>query len=74
MKLAITMGAALLLAMAAFRRARGVLRPGSRTAVARSPEGNPPGLASSALVGAAIAGIAVVAVIGIVWVGLELFT
>jgi hypothetical protein len=68
------MGAALLLAMAAFRRARGVLRPGMGTSVARSPEGNPPGLAASGLVGAAIAGVAVVAVIGIVWVGLELLT
>jgi hypothetical protein len=74
MKLAITLGAALLLALAAFRRARGVLRPGPRTSAARSPEGNPSGLASSALAGAAIAGIAVVAVIGIVWIGLELFT
>jgi hypothetical protein len=73
-KLAITMGAALLLAMAAFRRARGVLRPRMRTSVARSPEGNPPGLAASGLVGAAIAGVAVVAVVGIVWVGLELLT
>jgi hypothetical protein len=74
MKFAITMGAALLLAAAAFRRARGVLRPGPRTSAARSPEGNPPGLATSVLAGAAIAGMAVVAVIGIVWVGLELFT
>lgn len=74
MKLAITMGAALLLAMAAFRRARGVLRPGPRTSAARSPEGNPPGLTSSSLVGAAIAGVAVVAVVGIVWIGLELLT
>ena len=68
------MGAALLLAMAAFRRARGVLRPGMRASVARSPKGNPPGLTSSSLVGAAIAGVAVVAVVGIVWVGLELLT
>ena len=74
MKLAITVGAALLLAIAAFRRARGVLRPGGRTSVARSPEPNPPGLAMSALVGAAITVISVLAVTAIVWMGLELFT
>ena len=74
MKIALATGAALLLAMAAFRRARGVLRPGPRASVARSPEENPPGLATSGLMGAAIAGVAVVAVIGIVWVGLELLT
>lgn len=74
MKMALALGAALLLAMAAFRRARGVLRPGPRAAVARSPEENPAGLATSGLAGAAIAGVAVVAVVGIVWIGLELLT
>lgn len=74
MKIALAMGAAVLLALAAFRRARGVLRPGPRASTARSPEGNPPGLATNSLVGAAIAGVAVIAVVGIVWVGLELLT
>lgn len=62
----------MLLALAAFRRARGVLRPGPGASAARSPEGNPSGLATNTLVGAAIAGVAVIAVIGIVWIGLEL--
>jgi hypothetical protein len=73
-KFALAMGAAMLLALAAFRRARGVLRPGPHASAARSPEENPAGLATNTLVGAAIAGVAVVAVIGIVWVVLELLT
>lgn len=68
------MGAALLLAIAAFRRVRGVLPPGPRSSVARSTEGNPPGLATSTLGTAAMVGLGVAAVVGIVWVGLELLT
>lgn len=64
----------MLLAIAAFRRARGVLRPGPRTSVARSGEGNPPGLAASTLGTAAMVGVGVAVVVGIVWVGLELLT
>lgn len=67
------MGAALLLAIAAFRRVRGVLRPAPGASVARSAEGDPPGMATSALATAAMVGVAVAALIGIVWVTLELF-
>ena len=66
------MGAAFLLLIAAFRRARGVLSPDQRGSVARPAEGNPPGQATSALVTAATVGAAVAALVGIVWVGLEL--
>ena len=72
--MALAMGAALLLAMAAFRRARGVLRPGPQTSVARSVEGNPTGLAASTLGTAAMVGVGVGAVVAIVWAGLELLT
>lgn len=74
MKIALAMGAALLLAIAAFRRVRGVLPPGPQTSVARSAEGNPPGLAASTLGTAAMVGVGVAAVVGIVWAGLELLT
>jgi hypothetical protein len=73
-KLALAAGAALLLAIAAFRRARGVLRPGSFESVARPAEGSPPGQTTSALATAAMVGAVVAGVIGIVWVGLELLT
>ena len=73
MKLALAAGAALLLAIAAFRRARGVLSPAPRESVARSVEGSPRGQATSALATAAVVGVAVAAVAGIVWVALELF-
>lgn len=68
------MGAALLLAIAAFRRVRGVLPPGPQTSVARSAEGNPPGLAASTLGTATMVGVGVAAVVVIVWAGLELLT
>jgi hypothetical protein len=71
-KYGLALGAAVLLAIAAFRRARGVLRPGPRDSIARPAEGNPPGQATSALVTAAMVGAAVAVVIGIVWVSLEL--
>ena len=74
MKYVLAAGAAWLLAIAALRRVRGVLRPGAGQSVARPVEGNPPSQATSALVTAAIVGVAVAAVIGIVWVGLELLT
>ncbi len=75
MKLALAAGAALLLAIAAFRRARGVLSPGPRESVARPAEGGaPPGLTTSTLVTAAMVGAGVAVVIGIMWVGLELLT
>ena len=74
MKFALAMGAAMLLAIAAFRRARGVLRPGPQASVARSAEGSPPGLAPSMLGTAAMVGVGVAVVVGIVWVGLELLT
>ena len=74
MKFALAMGAALLLALAAFRRARGVLAPGPRGSAARSAEANPPGLAASTLGTAAMVGVGVAAVIGVVWLGLELLT
>ena len=73
MKLALAAGAALLLAIAAFRRARGVLSPAPRESVARPAEGSPRGQATSALATAAVVGVAVAAVAGIVWVALELF-
>jgi hypothetical protein len=73
-KTALGMGAAVLLAIAAFRRARGVLRPGPRTSAARSAEGNPPGLAAGTIGTAAMVAVGVAAVVGIVWVTLELFT
>jgi hypothetical protein len=73
-KLVVAAGAAWLLAIAAFRRIRGVLRPGARQSVARSAGGDPPGQTTSVLVTAAVVGVAVAAVIGIVWVGLELLT
>ena len=72
MKLALAAGAALLLAIAAFRRARGVLRPGLRDSIARPAEGEPPGQATSALVTAVMVGVGVAAVVGIVWVAVEL--
>lgn len=68
------MGAAFLLAIAAFRRVRGVLSPGPGAAVARPAEGAPPGLAAHTLGTAALVGVGVAAVVGIVWVGLELLT
>jgi hypothetical protein len=71
-KFALALGAAVLLAIAAFRRARGVLRPGARESIARSAEGDPPGQATTALVTAAIVGAGVTVVIGIVWVAVEL--
>ncbi len=74
MKLALAAGAALLLVIAAFRRARGVLSPGRRESVARPVEGPPPGQTASLLVTAAMVGAAVAVVIAIVWVGLELLT
>lgn len=64
----------MLLAIAAFRRARCVLPPGPRASVARSAEGNPPGLAAGTLGTAAMVAVGVAAVVGIVWVGLELLT
>jgi hypothetical protein len=73
-KLAFGAGAALLLAIAAFRRARGVVSPAPRRAVARPAEGPPPGQATSALATAAVVGVAVAAVVGIVWAALELFS
>jgi len=73
-KLVVAAGAAWLLAIAAFRRVRGVLRPGSGRSAARPPQGNPPGQTTSVLVTAAVVGIAVAAVVGIVWAGLELLT
>ncbi len=74
MKLALAAGAALLLAIAAFRRARGVLRPGPRESMARPAEGTPPGQAASVLGTAAMVGAAVAVVVAIMWLGLELFT
>ena len=74
MKFALAAGAALLLAIAAFRRARGVLRPGLRESVARPAEGTPPGLATSVLATAAMVGAAVAVVVAVVWIGLELLT
>jgi len=74
MKLGIAAGAALLLAIAAFRRARGVLSPGPRQATARPVAGSPSGQATSALATAAMVGVAVAAIVGITWVALELFT
>ena len=62
----------MLLAIAAFRRARGVLSPGPLESVARPAEGTPPGQATSVLVTAATVGAAVAAIVGIVWVALEL--
>lgn len=59
--------------MAAFRRARGVLRPGPRESLARPVEGTPSGQATSALVTAVMVGVVVAAIVGIVWVTLELF-
>jgi len=73
-KLLVAAGAAWLLAIAAFRRVRGVLRPSPGRSVARPPLGDPPGRAASVLVTAAVVGIAVAAVVGIVWAGLELLT
>lgn len=74
MKIALATGAALLLAIAALRRVRGVLRPGPRTSVARSAEADPPGLAAGMVGAAAMAAAGVVVVIAIVWAGLELLT
>ncbi len=62
----------MLLAIAAFRRARGVLSPGARESAARPAEGTPAGQATSALVTGAMVGAAVAAIVGIVWVALEL--
>jgi hypothetical protein len=73
-KLVVAAGAAWLLAIAAFRRVRGVLRPGPGRSVARPAQGDPPGQTTSVLVTAAVVGIAVAAVVGIVWAGLELLT
>ncbi len=74
MKLALAAGAALLLAIAAFRRARGVLRPSPRESVARPAQASPPGQATSVLATAAMVAAAVAVVIGIMWLGLELLT
>lgn len=74
MKGGLAVGAAVLLAIAAFRRLRGVLRPRPQGSVARPAEGTPPGQARAALVTALLAAVAVVAVAGIVWVGLEWLT
>ena len=73
MKYVVAAGAAWLLAIAALRRVRGVLRPTGRS-VARPAEGDPPGQVTSVLVTAAVVGVAVAAVVGIVWAGLELLT
>jgi hypothetical protein len=73
-KLALGAGAALLLAIAAFRRVRGVVSPAPRRAVARAAEGPPPGQATNALATAAVVGVVVAAIVGIVWVALELFS
>ena len=74
MKGGLAVGAAVLLAIAAFRRVRGVLRPRPQGSVARPAGGTPPGQARTALVTAVLAAAAVAAVTGIVWVGLELLT
>ena len=63
----------MLLAITAFRRLRGVVSPAPRRATARPAEGPPPGQATSALATAAFVGVTVAAVVGIVWVALELF-
>jgi len=73
MKLGLGAVAAVLLAIAAFRRARGVLKPAPQRTTARPAAGTPSGQATSALATAAIVGGAVAALIGIVWVTLELF-
>ena len=73
MKLALGAGAAVLLAIAALRRVRGVVSPAPRRAAARPAEGSPSGQATSALATAAVVGVAVAVVVGIVWVALELF-
>ena len=62
----------MLLAIAALRRARGVLSPGPGESVARPAQGTPPGQTTSALVTAAMVGAAVAVVVGIVWIALEL--
>jgi hypothetical protein len=74
MKLGLGAVAAVLLAIAAFRRARGVLKPAPRRATARPATGTPSGQAPSAMATTAIVGVAVAALVGIVWVTLELFT
>jgi hypothetical protein len=73
-KLGLAAGAAVLLAIAVFRRVRGVLSPSLRQSIARRAEGAPSGQAPSALATAAMVGVAVAAIVGITWVALELFT
>ena len=76
-KLALAVGSSVLLAIAAFRRARRRVEPGPRAApVARPAEGNPPGQATTrrASLRPRSAARGVAALVGIVWVGLELLT
>jgi len=74
MKLGLAAVAAVLLAITALRRARGVLTPAPRRATARPATGTPPGGVTNALAIAAMVGVAVAALVGIVWLTLELFS
>jgi hypothetical protein len=74
MKLGLAVGAAVLLAISAFRRARNVLTPPVRRQAARQDPGARARQATTTVVSAAVVGVAVAAVVGIVWLGLELFT
>ena len=73
MDLALAGAVGLLLAVVAFRRARGVLTPPARRAAARESIGTRTRRAATAFLTIARAAVGVAAFLGIVWLARELF-
>ena len=74
MDIGLAIGAAVLLAIVAFRRRRGVLTPEARRAVARQSIRTRSRRAATTALTIARAAIGIAALVGIVWLTRELFT
>ena len=74
MDIALAVAAGLLLAVAAFRRARGVLTPTARRAAARQAIGTRSRRIATAVLTVARAMVGLAALVGIVWLTRQLFT
>lgn len=73
MDLGLAAGALFLLAIVAFRRARGVLSPTARRAAARQAIGTRSSRIATAVLTVGRAAVGVAALVGIVWLTWELF-